>query len=36
MVAGSGEGVFEGAKGRLDMKDDIEAGNFIIRGRFSF
>ena len=36
VVAGSGEGVFEGATGRLDIKDDIEAGNFIIRGHFSF
>jgi hypothetical protein len=32
IVAGSGEGVFEGVTGRLDMKDDIEAGNFPYRG----
>ena len=30
--AGSGEGVFEGVTGRLDFKDDIEAGNFPYRG----
>jgi hypothetical protein len=34
IVAGSGEGVFEGVTGRLDMKDDIEAGNFPYRGHF--
>jgi hypothetical protein len=34
IVAGSGEGVFEGVTGRLDMKDDIELGNFPYRGHF--
>jgi hypothetical protein len=34
IVAGSGEGVFEGVTGRLDFKDDIEAGNFPYRGHF--
>ena len=34
IVAGSGEGVFEGVTGRLDLKDDIEAGNFPYRGHF--
>jgi hypothetical protein len=34
LIAGSGEGVFEGVTGRLDMKDDIEAGNFPYRGHF--
>jgi hypothetical protein len=34
IVAGSGEGVFEGVSGRLDMKDDIELGNFPYRGHF--
>jgi hypothetical protein len=34
IVAGSGEGVFEDVTGRLDMKDDIEAGNFPYRGHF--
>ena len=34
IVAGSGEGVFEGVTGRLDMQDDIEAGNFPYRGHF--
>ena len=34
LVAGSGEGVFQGVTGRLDMQDDIEAGNFPYRGHF--
>jgi hypothetical protein len=34
IVAGSGEGVFEGVTGRFDMQDDIEAGNFPYRGHF--
>jgi hypothetical protein len=36
MVKGSGEGVFEGATGRLDFKDDIDAGNYPYRGHFTF
>jgi hypothetical protein len=32
IVAGSGTGVFEDVTGRLDLKDDIEAGNFPYRG----
>jgi len=32
IVRGSGTGVFEGATGRFDIKDDIEAGNFPYRG----
>ncbi len=32
IVEGSGTGVFEGVSGRLDFKDDIEAGNFPYRG----
>ena len=32
IIAGSGEGVFEGVTGRIDFKDDIEAGNFPYRG----
>jgi hypothetical protein len=36
VVAGSGEGVFEGVTGRLDFKDDIEAGNFPYRGHFQW
>jgi len=32
IVANSGEGVFEGVTGRLDFKDDVEAGNFPYRG----
>jgi hypothetical protein len=34
LVAGSGEGVFDGVTGRFDMKDDIEAGSFPYRGHF--
>jgi hypothetical protein len=34
IVAGSGTGVFNGVSGRLDFKDDIEAGNFPYRGHF--
>jgi len=34
IVAGSGEGVFEGFSGRFDMQDDIETGNFPYRGHF--
>ena len=34
IVAGSGDGVFEGVTGRFDMKDDIETGNFPYRGHF--
>ena len=32
IVKGSGTGVFEGVRGRLDFKDDIEAGDFPYRG----
>jgi len=32
ITAGSGNGVFAGVTGRLDFKDDIEAGNFPYRG----
>jgi hypothetical protein len=32
IIAGSGNGVFAGVTGRLDFKDDIEAGNFPYRG----
>jgi hypothetical protein len=34
IVEGSGTGVFDGVTGRLDMKDDIEAGNYPYRGHF--
>lgn len=34
ITAGSGEGVFEGATGRFDMKDDVDAGDFPYRGHF--
>ena len=32
IVEGSGTGIYEGVSGRIDMKDDIEAGNFPYRG----
>jgi hypothetical protein len=32
IIAGSGKGIFEGVTGRLDFKDDVEAGNFPYRG----
>lgn len=32
IVAGSGTGVFTGAGGRIDFKDDIEAGDFPYQG----
>ena len=35
-VDGSGTGVFEGVRGRFDMTDDIEAGNFPYKGHLSF
>jgi len=36
IVEGSGTGVFEGVTGRLDMKDDVAAGNYPYRGHFKF
>lgn len=33
---GSGTGVFEGVKGRLDFKDDVESGTFPYRGHFRY
>lgn len=36
IVEGSGEGVFTGVSGRLDMKDDIDEGNYPYRGHFKF
>ncbi|HUH33915.1 MAG TPA: hypothetical protein VLZ28_08165 [Daejeonella sp.] len=36
IVEGSGTGVFEDVKGRLDFKDDIQAANFPYRGHFQF
>jgi hypothetical protein len=36
ITEGAGTGVFEGATGRLEMKDDIEAGNYPYRGHFKF
>ncbi len=36
IVAGSGTGIFWGVRGRLDMKDDVDAGNFPYRGHLLF
>jgi len=36
IVKGSGTGDFEGVTGRLDFKDNIEAGNFPYRGHLRF
>jgi hypothetical protein len=36
IVAGSGTGAFDGVRGRIDFKDDIEAGNFPYRGSLQF
>lgn len=36
IVVGSGTGVFEGVTGRLDFKDDVEAGNFPYRGHLNW
>lgn len=35
IVAGTGTGGFTGVTGRLDFKDDVEAGNFAMRGHIS-
>lgn len=35
IVVGTGTGDFAGATGRLDFKDDVEAGNFPLRGHIS-
>ncbi|WP_139352792.1 hypothetical protein [Algoriphagus sp. A40] len=36
IVKGSGDGVFTGVSGRLDMKDDIEEANYPYRGHLKF
>ena len=36
IVEGSGTGDYEGVSGRLDFKDDIEAGNFPYRGHLRY
>lgn len=36
IVEGSGTGVFAGVRGRIDFKDDIDAGNFPYRGSLQF
>jgi hypothetical protein len=36
IVDGSGDGVFEGVSGRLDMHDNVAVGNFSYRGHFQW
>lgn len=36
IVENSGTGVFDGVSGRIDFKDDIEAGDFPYRGSLQF
>ena len=36
LVEESGDGVFEGASGRLDFKDDVQTGTFYYRGHLGF
>ena len=36
IVEGSGTGAYDGVSGRLDFKDDIEAGNFPYRGHLQW
>jgi hypothetical protein len=36
IVEGSGTGIYEGVTGRLDFKDDVEAGNFPYRGHLRY
>lgn len=36
LTPGTGTGAFLGATGRLDIKDDIAAGNFPYRGHFKY
>jgi hypothetical protein len=35
IAKGSGTGGFEGASGRLDFKDIVDAGTFVYRGHIS-
>jgi hypothetical protein len=36
IVEGSGTGIYEGVSGRIDIKDDVEAGNFLYRGHLRY
>ena len=36
IAAGSGTGIFEGVRGRYDMLDDVETGNFPYRGHLLY
>jgi hypothetical protein len=36
IIDGSGTGIFDGVRGRYDMLDDVETGNFPFRGHLQF
>lgn len=36
IVKGSGTGIFEGVRGRLDFKDEVETGTFFYRGHLRY
>lgn len=36
IIAGSGKGVFTDVTGRIDMKDDVAAGDFLYRGHLQW
>src|ERR671910_2594113 len=36
IVEGSGTGDYEGVRGRLDFKDDVETGDFLYRGHLRY
>ena len=36
IIVGSSKGIFEGVTGRIDMQDDIAAGNFLYRGHLQW
>lgn len=36
IVEGTGTGIFEGVRGRMDMKDDVDEGNFPYRGHLLY
>ncbi|MCB0213069.1 MAG: hypothetical protein KDJ52_27245 [Anaerolineae bacterium] len=36
IIAGTGTGVYEGVTGRIDIKDDLEAGNFPYKGHLQW
>jgi len=36
IIEGSGKGIFEGVTGRIDMRDDVAAGNFPYKGHLGW